>query len=252
MSAALASPIVITIDVDWAPDFMIDHTAGILADRGVCATWFITHASPAIDRLRGRSDLFEIGVHPNFMRGSTHGEEPDDVLRHCLELAPDAVSVRSHSLLQSTPLLDAIAETSLEIDCSVYIQRVRNAQIFEHWTPSRTLTRVPFVWEDDLEARRPDALWDFHEDVRGSGSLVVMNFHPVHVFLNSSRLDEYEQLKRLGARIGDLPIEKCRSLVAGGHGAGTALLGAAEQLSAVGGGHTLSEVVERLPPPRSI
>lgn len=40
----------ITIDVDWAPDFAIDPVANALLDAGVSATWFITHASPAIVR----------------------------------------------------------------------------------------------------------------------------------------------------------------------------------------------------------
>ncbi len=66
----------ITLDVDWAPDFMIDAAAQALVDREVKATWFVTHASPAVERLREHPDLFELGIHPNFLAGSSHGATP--------------------------------------------------------------------------------------------------------------------------------------------------------------------------------
>ena len=83
--------IAITLDVDWAPDHAIDAVAGHLIERDVRATWFVTHASPAIDRLRDRPDLFELGIHPNFAPGSTQGETPDAVLDHCMAIVPEAL-----------------------------------------------------------------------------------------------------------------------------------------------------------------
>lgn len=35
---------VITLDIDWAPDFVIDAVAEQLVQAGVWATWFVTHA----------------------------------------------------------------------------------------------------------------------------------------------------------------------------------------------------------------
>ena len=66
-----AAEIALTFDIDWAPDWAIDLTAGILREREVRATWFVTHESPAVDRLREDSELFELGIHPNFLPGST-------------------------------------------------------------------------------------------------------------------------------------------------------------------------------------
>ena len=90
----------ITLDIDWAPDHVIDRIAAQLIDARVRATWFVTHQSPAIDRLRARPDLFELGIHPNFLNQSTHGETPAEVLAHCMALVPDARSMRTHSLVQ--------------------------------------------------------------------------------------------------------------------------------------------------------
>ncbi|HEY8645027.1 MAG TPA: hypothetical protein VIL77_04030 [Gaiellaceae bacterium] len=66
----------LTLDVDWCPDSAIDDVAELLIERDVPATWLVTHTSPAIDRLRLRADLFELGIHPNFLPGSTHGRMP--------------------------------------------------------------------------------------------------------------------------------------------------------------------------------
>jgi len=84
--------IAITLDVDWAPDFVIEDVAELLINSSVRATWFVTHASSAIDDLRKRPDLFELGIHPNFLPGSTQGADVDSVLNHCMSLVPDAVS----------------------------------------------------------------------------------------------------------------------------------------------------------------
>ncbi|SVD69909.1 uncharacterized protein METZ01_LOCUS422763, partial [marine metagenome] len=48
---------VITIDIDWAPGWMIDFVTAILIENGVKATWFVTHASPAIESIRERPDI---------------------------------------------------------------------------------------------------------------------------------------------------------------------------------------------------
>ena len=98
--------VLVTLDVDWAPDCVIDAVAALLIDANVRATWFITHESPALDRLRQRPDLFELGIHPNFFPGSTHGTDPKEILRHCMSLVPEAKSIRTHGLYQSGQIFE--------------------------------------------------------------------------------------------------------------------------------------------------
>lgn len=130
----------LTLDVDWAPDFMIDNVAERLVSQGVNATWFVTHESPAIDRLRRHPGLFELGIHPNFSRGSTHGATPEAVLRSCLSLVPDAVSMRTHALIQSSPLLVQVrASTSIRIDVSMFLPHHANLQPVSLWMDGRAL-----------------------------------------------------------------------------------------------------------------
>jgi Polysaccharide deacetylase len=186
----------ITFDVDWAPDFVIDFVATRLIETGIRATWFVTHASSAIERLREHPDLFELGIHPNFLPHSTHGSTPVGVLRHCMDLVPEAVSIRTHSLVQSTPLLAMILEqTPITFDVSLFLPHVSSLQPFRYHWAQRCLLRVPYFWEDDLEMERPAPQWEVRSLLADNGGLKVFNFHPIHVYLNSSSMDAYVELR---------------------------------------------------------
>lgn len=55
----------LTLDVDWAHDVVLSHCINIVEGSGVPATWFITHYTPLLERLRENKN-FELGIHPNF------------------------------------------------------------------------------------------------------------------------------------------------------------------------------------------
>ncbi len=179
-----SDPVLLTFDVDWAPDFAIDVTAALLIERGIRATWMITHRSPAVDRLREYPELFELGIHPNFREGSTHGSTTDAVLRHCMELVPDAVSMRTHSLVQSTPLLARmLATTPIRIDASLLLPRVNGLRPFEQ------------------------------------PGMRTFNFHPIHIYLNSRDMTPYRDVRASVAKLDELDEAPARRHVHGGVGA---------------------------------
>ncbi|HYO92547.1 MAG TPA: hypothetical protein VEQ40_12960, partial [Pyrinomonadaceae bacterium] len=154
----------LTFDVDWAPDFAIDFVIDRLLEARVRATWFITHQSPALERLREHQELFELGIHPNFLTGSTHGETYADVLQHCMTMVPEAVSMRSHSLVQSSVLLNQVlAETPIKTDVSLFLQHARSLHAVEHRWGGRSLWRLPYFWEDDFEMEREQPCWRLQE-----------------------------------------------------------------------------------------
>ena len=51
MNSSMFDKHLITIDIDWASDEIIDHVSDILLSKKVKATWFITHDSPSIRKL---------------------------------------------------------------------------------------------------------------------------------------------------------------------------------------------------------
>jgi hypothetical protein len=234
--------VAITLDVDWAPDFMIDDAARVLTERGVRATWFVTHRSPAVERLAD-VPLFELGLHPNFLPGSTHGDSWDAVLTHCTELVPDAVSMRTHGLVQSTHLLDFVrAETAVRVDASLYLPHAAGLRPVEHWSARGCLVRIPYLWEDDLEMTRPRPVWSIGP-IRAADGLKVLDFHPVHVYLNSASFAGYDALKRQGASFSDLGERGAQAHVnRTERGTRDMLVETADHLAERGGGRTISDI----------
>ena len=115
----------LTIDTDWAPDWMIAEMAETLVEAGVPVTWFVTHDSPVLRDLASEP-LFEMGIHPNLLPGSSHGANVWDVVGHMKDLVPSAVTVRTHCLFQSERHSQALVEDfGLEIDCSILLMGAR-------------------------------------------------------------------------------------------------------------------------------
>jgi hypothetical protein len=195
--------VVLTIDVDWAPDFAIDFVADHLISRRVRATWFVTHMSPAIARLQTYPEFFELGIHPNFLPRSTHGDTPDAVVCHCRSLLPQACSMRTHSLVQSTPLLRQIAaQTLITTDVSLFLPYTPNLRPVEFQWRTGSLLRIPYFWADDFEMERRLPRWQLEPLLTIGPGLKIFAFHPIHVYLNSADIQVYQVLKE---KIPSLP-----------------------------------------------
>ncbi len=205
--------IAITLDVDWAPDFVIDYAAQCLIQKKVKSTWFVTHRSPAVERLRNNPELFELGIHPNFLEGSSHGKTPEEVIRHCTSLVPEATSMRMHSLVQSTPLLGQIlSQTDITTDVSLFLPRAPYIRPIEYHWKGRVLLRVPYYWEDDFEMERANPCWELNSLIDDTEGMKVFNFHPIHIYLNSKDMSCYRRLKEsIGSLVDVTPADVTRA-----------------------------------------
>jgi hypothetical protein len=239
------SELLVTLDTDWAPDVVIDEVAQCLIARQVRATWFITHASPAINRLRRHPELFELGIHPNFAPTSTQGQTPEAVLRYCLSIAPEAVSMRTHALMQSTALLECvITTTQILTDVSLFLPHTPGLQPVEYHWAGRTLTRIPYYWEDDFEIERHSPSWHLEALLAEGEGLRVFDFHPIHVFLNSTTMASYEALKARTGRLSDATRSQMDELVCTGAGTRTLFLEVIEHLAASGSSRCIRDVAQ--------
>lgn len=236
----------ITIDTDWAPDFTIDQAARVLIDHGVRATWFITHSSPAIERLRQHPELFELGIHPNFLPGSSHGQTVDAVLRHCFELVPDATSLRTHALVQSTPLLNQIVmETAVTTDVSLFLSHAPSLCPVEYRWAGRSLLRIPYFWEDDFEMERAEPCWSLGPLLESGPGLKVFDFHPIHIYLNSAEMAPYQALKRRAPRLSEAEVADAEICRQAGSGTQTMFTELVEHLAANRHSLQIRDIAER-------
>ena len=235
--------VALLIDLDWAPDFAVAQAAARLSRARVRATWFVTHETRALRPIVEERELFELGIHPNFLPGSSHGRSPSEVLAHCLGLVPGARALRTHGLVQSTAILEhVLRETALEVDASLFLPRTSHLQPLEYFWAGRSLCRLPVYFEDDFEMEQPRPEWSLPALLGEKPGLKLFAFHPIHLVLNGSDQRPYRALKARCPRLGAARESDLDDLV--GHGPGPSTL--FEELLAFlgqgGGGRTLDQI----------
>lgn len=187
----------LTFDMDFAIDEVIEYTLDLLSNFNVPSTFFMTGPTAHIERIRS-DPLIDVGIHPNFnpLLAGTGANDltAEGVIGELLGHFPEAQSVRSHSLAQSSRIHQLFADLGLTHESNTFLPsgQVRGSSPWVDWSG---LTRVPFHWEDDVyclyqEANRPEP-FATHALNREMG-FSVFNFHPIHVFLNTESLDRYE------------------------------------------------------------
>ncbi|KTD60723.1 hypothetical protein Lsha_1440 [Legionella shakespearei DSM 23087] len=190
-------PIALTFDIDWAPDFAIRKIVSILEEHNVPGTLFLTHPSIFVESLKDHP-LIEFGIHPNFLPRSSHGQSLDEVFDYVLNLCPNTKAIRTHGLFQNSHLYFHILKNypQIQYDFSLYIpdNPYLTPFTFEN-EANNSLIRIPYQWEDDLfllsqanSNKNKPILFDH-------GSYQIFDFHPIHVYLNSHSLSQYENLK---------------------------------------------------------
>ena len=234
---------IITIDVDWAPDFIIEEIAKTLIRNHTKATWFITHDSEATRALSDTPELFEVGVHPNFRKDSTQGSTPQKVMEYLKRIAPDAVSVRTHSLIQSSVLLRMLTRKfGILNDVSLLLPRTPHLVPHKiYFTKNLYLTRLPYFWQDDIEAFWPKPSYSLKDDFHHSDGLKIYNFHPVTIALNMSNFTTLEKFRSHGniPTCTSSDIEKFRNK---SQGSGTFFK---ELITNISGGNTIKDIAEK-------
>ena len=204
----------VVLDVDWAPDFIIDETAALLQGLGIRASWFLTHPSAAVERLKTSPEYFELGIHPNFLAGSSQGKSPAEVMDYCLKIVPEAVSMRTHAYFQSSLVFDNIAKTTaIENDASIFMPSTRDLHPARYWIGGRFLNRFPVFWEEDNELKKPEPNLNFTPGMVDSPGLKIFAFHPVLLYLNSASIQNYHMLKNEFANFKNLNEEKISPLI---------------------------------------
>ena len=185
--------VILTFDLDWCSDEVLEDTLNLLGKRK--SIFFVTHKSKVVDKMRENSN-YELGIHPNFnflLSGDfRYGNSIDEVLKYYLDIIPEAKSIRSHCLTQSSIILDNAKELGLERAFNTLIPHTSNIEL-KPYKHSNGIIEYPHFWEDDVSI---ECKWEWsakrYLDYKG---LKVFNFHPIHIFLNSEDLSRYTRAK---------------------------------------------------------
>lgn len=190
---------VLSFDLDWAIDEVLEDTLDLIIEANVKATLFVTHETPILDKMRETS-LISLGLHPNFnplFSGESLSSSPDRIMSDLKEIVPEARVLRSHSMSHSGLWLNAYKELGITHLSQYYMGGVKSIQPVRH---VNGLVEVPVYFADDG--------YLFVEDHKGwnnpsveeitsisEKSVKVFNFHPIHIALNSSSYATYESTK---------------------------------------------------------
>lgn len=183
--------IYLTFDQDWAPAWATQDLAHRLERAGRSATLFITQPCAAVSEAAERG-VFELGWHPNYLPGSSHGDSMATVLDTLAGWVPEATGVRAHSLIRGTPYLLEYGTRGLSYDTSDLLFLMPGIRPGWCWNG---VVKLPIYWEDDVHLRHGLPI-GLDTVPLGQPGLKVFNLHPVLLSLNSSDFEGYEALKR--------------------------------------------------------
>ena len=189
---------------------------------------FATHKSALIDALAA-SGAIEVGLHPNFLPGSTHGLDIKSVVAHVCELYPQARCFRSHSFMDGSPIMAEFQARGFKYDSNIVTHFDDGLKPIRH---AYDLLRFPVFWEDDVQWHRGET-WDLDAYYKRflTPGLKILNVHPIHFALNTPNERFYRALPK---GLNKLPPEEIRRLRHDGPGVRTFVTELVARLRAAG------------------
>jgi hypothetical protein len=130
----------------------------------------------------------------------------------------------------------------LEIDSSVFLNEMPHIILTQVHYDEKTILRLPYFWSDDGEMsikRRP--LFSLRDKNFSVPGLKILCFHPIHIFINSKDMSNYDNLKSK-CDIKHCTEEVAEPLINKGAGAGSLLREIIKSNPNPGGFKTLSEI----------
>lgn len=181
----MPSDVVLSMDLDWAPEEAIAHALALVDEYELPVTLFCTHPSSVVGN---RGPRTELGWHPNFL-----GDKDEKTALDELEgWYPGAVGERSHVLYWHSRLATSLGNRGIEYTSNQLQFLEGNLRAFRTFTG---LVELPIFWEDDVHllALGPD----LHLGQLGleRPGLKVLDFHPIHLYLNTDTMDRYQAAK---------------------------------------------------------
>lgn len=221
----------ITLDIDWACEPAIERALGWFIERGVPITVFSTHRSRALEAVM---DHIEVGLHPFFGRGSSHGESVDEVVRHVMDLPHNLAAFRCHRFGVSNTSRQALLDVGMRISSNVCTDQ----ELVPPFRDRFRMLEIPVFLEDGgylfqggplhVEGKVANAL--------AAPALKVVLVHPMHFIVNTPRFDYMVDIKKTVSReewngMSDATLERVRWK---GHGVRDFIVELLDQAEAAG------------------
>ena len=188
---------IISIDIDWAPDFVLLDTIKLLENSKKKVCFFITHDTPLLKRISSNPN-FEMGLHPNFDHVIKRGSKvtPLDILNSLSFVGPKITVLRSHGMTTSGRWLSLFQKFGITHLSNYFMFGVERIRPFHQLND---IIEAPVYFADDgylyNQSNKIDCIRLLKNLNLLTGGLKVFNFHPIHIYLNAKNLENYNLAK---------------------------------------------------------
>ena len=186
---------VFTSDIEWSPEWAIKELFEIFDKKGIPLTPFITHESEMISEYYKDEKASHVGLHPNFLANSSHGNGVKEVVDYVCGLWSQSNFFRSHTFFDHYQVTEQFVNKGFLFDSNLCLFMHPLSSPLAHQSG---LIRFPVYWEDDIHWNRelPFEMkkLQFCDALKKPG-LKVFNVHPLNVALNISTKQGYQDRK---------------------------------------------------------
>jgi predicted heme/steroid binding protein len=202
--------VVLTCDVDWAPDYAIAEVLDLIAGYDFKANFFATHKS---DLLLQKSEAVEVGIHPDFTRQNsklTHEQRINDLLH----LYPESKGTRSHRNFFGQNISDMAKAAGLKYDASVFLW---NESFCNTHIDYNGMVRFSYMWEDGihLDTNTPKDISKINLHTPG---MKILNVHPILIYLNAETDDQRREVTKKYSDLTKASYKEVKKHVNAGYG----------------------------------
>ncbi|WP_352420553.1 hypothetical protein [Proteiniborus sp.] len=171
-----------TIDVDWASEDAIKFCYRLFEKYQIPVTFFLTHSSKFLTEKIEKGKI-GAGIHPNFIKGSNHGNSIEEVINYSMKLLPKVECFRCHRYYDVNDVTEAFYNLGIRYDSNLctFLDKVNP---FVHRSG---IIRFPVYFEDGAYLLHKQNLL-FNEvktELFSSSGLMVINVHPMHLVMNT-------------------------------------------------------------------
>ena len=188
-----------TMDVDWAPDPVLEFTVKFFLCKNIPLTIFGTHESEFLKSVQN-DPLIEIGLHPDFSKDINS----DEHLSTLKKIYPSAIGARTHRNLDGRNVVNFLASHDLIYHSNKILFGQQNLQPLAVYNG---MTEFPYFWEDGhhLELNIPMSIDQVALTAPG---MKIFSIHPVVFYLNSDKKNHWRLITEKFTDLTKAPLRE--------------------------------------------
>lgn len=180
-------------DLDWASETVMNRYLDLIPTDDLKMTFFVTHHSEIVHQLVMQKRA-ERGIHPNFLRNSSHGNTFQEVIETCRSFAPEAIGSRSHRVFDVTDVSHLLKNQYGFCYTSNIITSFA-PDIKPHLHESKLVQLPVFLEDGTFLFQEMDGNMRLYEQYFTSPGLKIISFHPMNMVFNTPCLKWMRAIK---------------------------------------------------------